>query len=165
MFRVFWNILKYTSQIRFILFSELFIVNSTSSGSERSHIDLFLSIYFLLWKYKYKQKKLSKSNNRNHENVTTVLFCYQNDLNIKTNESWLSFRHHYLYTWSLSLLLRLVITNVVENISLIFKFVYSLKSICKMIFYIHKRWLKEIIKKYYHKSFSKNKWKKINKKR
>ena len=58
--------------------------------------------------------------------------------NIKTNESLLSFRHRYPYTWSLNLSLRLVKTNIAENISLIFKFVYSLKTIFKLIFYIPK---------------------------
>ena len=113
---------------------------------------IFFRNFFFFYENIYINKKVS-SNNHNHENVIIVLFCYQNDLNIKTNESWLSFRHRYLYTWLLSLSLRLVITNIVENISLIFKYVYSLKTICKLIFYIHKRWLKEIIKKYYDKSF------------
>ena len=81
--------------------------------------------------YTYTNKKVSKSNNHKHKNVTTVLFCYQNDLNIKANESsfiaahgifaagraFMStqekkiFRHRDLYTLSLSLSLKLVIAN------------------------------------------------------
>ena len=114
----------------------------------------FLKIFLFFYENIYTKKTVSKSNNHNLANVTIVLFCYQNDLNIKANELWFSFRHRYLYTWSLSLSLRLVKANIAGNISLIFKFVYSLKTIFKLIFYIPKRWLKEIIKKYYHKSIT-----------
>ena len=125
----------------------------------------FINNFFFFCENIYRNKKVSKSNNHIHKNVTVVLFYYKNDLNIKSNESWFSFRHRYLYTCSLSLSLRLVTTNVFENINLIFKLVYSLKTSCKLIFYIHKRWLKEIIKKCYHRSFSKKKKKKIKKKK
>ena len=101
-------------------------------------IFFFLSIFFFFYE-NYANKKVCKSNNYNRENVTVVLFCFQNDLNVKANESWLSFRHLCLYTWTLSLSLKLVITNIIENISHIFKFAYSLKTICKLIFYIHTR--------------------------
>ena len=48
--------------------------------------------------YTYANKKVSKNNSHKHENVTIVLFCYKNDLNIKTKESWFIFRHCYLYS-------------------------------------------------------------------
>ena len=41
--------------------------------------------------YIYINKKVYQSNNHNFENFTMVLFCYQNDLNINTTESWLIF--------------------------------------------------------------------------
>ena len=41
--------------------------------------------------YIYTNKKVSKNNNHKHENVTIIFFCYQNYLNLKTNESWFIF--------------------------------------------------------------------------
>ena len=108
-------------------------------SSSRMAIFFFINNFFFFCENIYRNKKVSKSNNHIHKNVTVVLFYYKNDLNIKSNESWFSFRHRYLYTCSLSLSLRLVTTNVFENINLIFKLVYSLKTSCKLIFYIHKR--------------------------
>ena len=79
----------------------------------------FFKEFIFFYEYIYTNKNVSKSNNHNHKNVTIVLICYQDDLNIKTNESWLSFRQRYLYIWSLSLPLRLGITNIVESKNLI----------------------------------------------
>ena len=89
-----------------------FMKNRTSLYQQFNLI--FFRDFFFFYKNIYINKKVS-SNNHNRENVTIELFCYQNDLNIKTNESWLSFRHRYLYSWSLSLSLRLTKTNTVET--------------------------------------------------
>ena len=77
----------------------------------------FLRIFLTFMKIHIQTKKYLRAI------ITTtkmLQLCYS-ATNIKTNESWLSFRHRCLYTWSLSLSLRLVKTNIVENISLIFK--------------------------------------------
>ena len=43
---------------------------------------------------KIHTKKYLRENNGNYENVTIVLFCYQNDLDINKIESWLKEIYH-----------------------------------------------------------------------
>ena len=44
--------------------------------------------FFFFFENIYTNKKVSKSNNHNFENVITALFCFQNDLNANSAESW-----------------------------------------------------------------------------
>ena len=41
-------------------------------------------MYFFFFEIYIQIKKYVRENNHNNENVTTALFCYQNDLNINT---------------------------------------------------------------------------------
>ena len=54
----------------------------------------FFTYFFSIKKIHMPTKKHLNENNHNYENVTTELFCYQNDLHINTTEQWLKENRH-----------------------------------------------------------------------
>ena len=51
-------------------------------------------LFFFFMKIYIQTKKYLRENSCNYENVTIALFCYQNDLNLNTTESWLKHNCH-----------------------------------------------------------------------
>ena len=61
-------------------------------------------------------KKHLSENDHNYKDVTIALFCYQNDLNINTTESWIKENCQYTLSLYLEFFVRFAIKLIITNI-------------------------------------------------